>query len=64
MDSKIKKTGEYKGKSNHIGHGGRAAQLNSKLESKGISKKERGAIIGKAARAAHAAPGQSNYHGK
>lgn len=64
MDSKIKTSGEYKGKSNRLGHGGRAAQLNSKLAAKGIPAKERGAIIGKAARAAGAAPGQKNYHGK
>lgn len=60
----IKKTGTFKGKSNALGHGGRAAQLNSNLAKRGIPAKERGAIIGKSARAAHAAPGQKNYHGK
>lgn len=52
----IKKTGTFQGKSNKLGHGGRAAQLKAKGVPEGV--------IGKLARAAHAAPGQSNYHGK
>lgn len=51
----IKKTGTYKGKSNRLGHGGRAAQL----KDKGVP----GGVIGKLARAAGAAPGGPNYHG-
>ena len=50
-----KKTGSFKGKSNKLGHGGRAAQL----KAKGVP----GGVIGNIARAKHAAPGQSNYHG-
>lgn len=50
-----KKTGSYKGKSNKLGHGGRAAQL----KAKGVP----GGVIGEIARRKHAAPGQSNYHG-
>ena len=60
----IKKTGTYKGKSNVLGHGGRAAQLHSKLAAKGLPESEIGAIIGKQARAEGAAPGGPNYHGK
>lgn len=56
MDTKVKTTGTFKGKSNRLGHGGRAAQL----EARGVP----GGVIGKLARAAHAAPGQANYHGK
>ena len=52
----IKKTGTFKGKSNKLGHGGRAAQL----KAKGVP----GGVIGNLARAAHAAKGQANYHGK
>lgn len=52
----IKKSGKYKGKSNKLGHGGRAQQL----KDKGVP----GGVIGELARAAHAAPGQRNYHGK
>lgn len=51
-----KKTGTYKGKSNRLGHGGRAQQL-----------KDRGvppAVIGMIARRKGAAKGQRNYHGK
>lgn len=54
MDTKVKTTGTFKGKSNRLGHGGRAAQL----KAKGVP----GGVIGKLARAAHAAPGQANYH--
>lgn len=58
-----KKTGTSYGKSNKLGHGGRAAQLTHKLENKGYSAKYAGAVIGKIAREKHAAPGQRNYHG-
>ena len=50
----IKKTGEYEGKSNELGHGGRAAQLKAQGVPEGV--------IGEIARAKHAAPGQANYH--
>jgi len=56
MNTNTKKTGSFHGKSNRLGHGGRAAQL----KAKGVP----GAVIGAMARAAHAAPGQANYHGK
>jgi len=52
----IKTTGKFEGKSNALGHGGRAAQL----KAQGVP----GGVIGNLARAAHAAPGQANYHGK
>lgn len=51
-----RKSGTYKGKSNRLGHGGRAQQL-----------KDRGvpsAVIGMIARRKGAAPGGKNYHGK
>lgn len=51
-----KKTGSFKGKSNKLGHGGRAAQL----KAKGVP----GAVIGAIARRKGAAPGGPNYHGK
>lgn len=51
-----KKTGSFNGKSNKLGHGGRAAQL----KAEGVP----GGVIGKLARLAHAAPGQKNFHGK
>ncbi len=51
----VKKSGSFKGKSNKLGHGGRAAQL----KAQGVP----GGVIGKLARQAHAAPGQKNYHG-
>lgn len=51
-----KKTGTFHGKSNKLGHGGRAAQL----KAQGVPK----AVIGMIAREKHAAPGQKNYHGK
>jgi len=54
--AKIKKTGTFHGKSNALGHGGRAAQL----KAKGVPQ----AVIGMLARKAQAAPGQKNYHGK
>lgn len=50
-----KKTGSFHGKSNKLGHGGRAAQL----KAQGVP----GAVIGEIARKKHAAPGQANYHG-
>lgn len=52
----IKKGGSFAGKSNALGHGGRAAQLRAR----GVP----GGVIGELARRAHAAPGQRNYHGK
>lgn len=52
---KLKTTGTYKGKSNKLGYGGRAAQL----KDQGVP----GGVIGNLARAAQAAPGQKNYHG-
>jgi hypothetical protein len=51
-----KKSGSFDGKSNALGHGGRAAQL----KAKGVP----GGVIGEIARAKGAAPGQKNYHGK
>jgi hypothetical protein len=50
-----KKTGSFAGKSNKLGHGGRAAQL----KAKGVP----GGVIGEIARSKGAAPGQKNYHG-
>ena len=50
-----KKSGSFDGKSNALGHGGRAAQL----KTQGVPK----AVIGEIAREKHAAPGQKNYHG-
>jgi hypothetical protein len=52
----VKKSGSFKGKSNALGHGGRAAQL----KAQGVP----GGVIGELARKAQAAPGQKNYHGK
>ena len=52
----VKKTGTFRGKSNVLGHGGRAAQL----KAMGVP----GGVIGNLARKAQAAPGQKNYHGK
>lgn len=51
-----KKTGSFAGKSNKLGHGGRAAQM----KAKGVP----GGVIGAIARKEGAAPGQKNYHGK
>jgi hypothetical protein len=50
-----KKTGKYKGKSNKLGYGGRAAQL----AAKGVPQ----AVIGAIARKKGAAPGQKHFHG-
>jgi hypothetical protein len=51
-----KKSGKFKGKSNKLGYGGRAAQL----KAKGVP----GAVIGAIARKKGAAPGGPHYHGK
>ena len=53
--SPIKKTGSFEGKSNSLGHGGRAAQMIAK----GVPK----AVVGMIARKKGAAPGGPNYHG-
>ncbi len=53
--AKIKTTGTFKGQSNKLGYGGRAAQL----KAQGVP----GGVIGNLARKAQAAPGQKNYHG-
>jgi len=50
-----KKTGTFAGKSNALGHGGRAAQL----KAAGVP----GGVIGNIARSKQAAPGQKNFHG-
>ena len=52
----IKTSGTFKGKSNKLGFGGRAAQL----KAQGVP----GGVIGNLARAAGAAKGMKNYHGK
>lgn len=52
----VKHSGSFEGKSNTLGHGGRAAQLRAQGA--------KPALIGFLARQAHAAPGQKNYHGK
>jgi hypothetical protein len=51
-----KKTGTFEGKSNKLGHGGRAAQL----KAQGVP----GGVIGEIARKKQAAPGQKNFHSK
>jgi hypothetical protein len=56
MNKSTRKSGTFHGKSNKLGHGGRAAQL----KAKGVP----GGVIGGIARKKHAAPGQKNYHGK
>jgi hypothetical protein len=50
----VMKSGTFAGKSNQLGQGGRAAQL----KAKGVP----GGVIGELARAAHAAPGEKNFH--
>lgn len=50
-----KKTGTFRGKSNELGRGGRAAQL----EAQGVP----GGVIGDIARRKEAAPGQKNFKG-
>ncbi|MGH2903444.1 MAG: hypothetical protein ACRDK7_07675 [Solirubrobacteraceae bacterium] len=52
----VRKTGKFHGKSNSLGHGGRAAQP----KAEGVP----GGVIGNIARREGAAPGQKNYHGK
>ena len=52
--SDTKKSGSFKGKSNKLGSGGRAAQL----KAKGVP----GGVIGNLARKAGAAPGGPNFH--
>ena len=52
----IKKIGSFNGKSNALGHGGRAAQM----KAAGVP----GGVIGAIARREGAAPGGKNYHGK
>lgn len=54
--SDTKKTGSFEGKSNALGHGGRAAQL----KAKGVP----GGVIGEIARRKGAAPGGPNFHGR
>jgi hypothetical protein len=56
MPGQTKHTGTFEGKSNKLGHGGRAAQL----KAKGVPQ----AVIGQIARSKGAAPGQRNYHPK
>lgn len=53
--AKVKKTGSFHGKSNALGHGGRAAQM----KVAGVP----GGVIGAIARSEGAAPGGPNYHG-
>ena len=53
---KVKKSGMFHGKSNVLGHGGRAAQL----KAMGVP----GGVIGNLARQSQSAPGQKNYHSK
>lgn len=54
--AETRKSGSFKGKSNKLGHGGRAAQL----KAQGVP----GGVIGEIARKKGAAPGQKNFHGK
>lgn len=51
-----KKSGSFRGKSNALGMGGRAAQL----KARGVP----GGVIGEIARRKNAAPGQKNFHPK
>ncbi len=53
---KVKHSGTFKGKSNALGQGGRAAQL----KARGVP----GGVIGMMARKVGAAPGGPNYHKK
>ena len=52
--SQTRKSGSFEGKSNKLGHGGRAAQLKAQGVPQGV--------IGEIARKKGAAPGQKNYH--
>lgn len=54
-ESSVRDSGTFQGKSNALGHGGRAAQL----KAKGVP----GGVIGMLARKKGAAPGGRNYHG-
>jgi len=54
MAKSIKKTGTFEGKSNKLGHGGRAAQM----KAQGVP----GGVTGEIARREGAAPGGPNYH--
>jgi len=56
MTKPTKKTGSFEGKSNKLGHGGRAAQLKARGVPQGV--------IGEIARKKGAAPGQPHYHGR
>ena len=56
MATDTKKTGKFRGKSNKLGHGGRAAQLRAKHVPE--------AVIGMIAKRKGAAPGGPHYHGK
>ena len=51
----VQKSGSFKGQSNKLGYGGRAAQL----KAQGVP----GGVIGELARKKGAAPGGPNYHG-
>lgn len=51
----IKKTGNFQGKSNKLGYGGRSAQL----KAEGVP----GGVIGMLARKAGTAPGMANFNG-
>lgn len=51
-----KKTGSFRGQSNRLGYGGRAAQMKAQGVPDGV--------IGMIAREKQAALGQKNYHGK
>lgn len=51
----IKHSGSFHGKSNTLGHGGRAAQM----KARGVP----GGVIGAIARSKGAAPGGPNFHG-
>jgi hypothetical protein len=53
-ENSVRKSGNFEGKSNSLGQGGRAAQL----KAKGVP----GGVIGNLARKAKAAPGMKNYH--
>ena len=54
--AKVRTSGTFEGKSNALGYRGRSAQL----KDQGVP----GGVIGALARAAGAAPGGPNYHGK
>ena len=60
----IKKSGKFHGKSNKLGHGGRAAQLKAEGVPGGVIGELARAVAGMIARRKGAAPGGSHYHGK